>query len=197
MTRPRRIVGIALTLLAAGLGLCAVAQEPDQRTLERRYKIDYNPVNYPQKTPQDGLKAIVKALDSGAYEYMLAHLVDPKFVETRVAEYFTIMYPKEQLRLEDEAIALTDDLKLRKRLEIERDHRLLDRQVLAFGRLVAETKKHFAEDPVLVRELQQMSRGGEWDADDTKATCSLKAVTPRKVFFKVREGRWFMEERQQ
>jgi hypothetical protein len=197
MTRSRHFAGLVLTLLAATFTLRTAAQEGEIRQLDRRYNIDYNPINYPQKTPQEGLKAIVKALDSGAYEYMLAHLVDPKFVETRVAEYFTMMYSKDLLRKEEETIALAEDLKIRKRLEVERDRRLIDRQVLAFGRLVKETRKHFAEDPALVRELHILARDGEWDADETKANCSLKMVTPRKAFFKIRENRWFMEERQQ
>jgi hypothetical protein len=197
MTRSRFFAGLLLTSLAATLALRTAAQEGEIRQLDRRYGIDVNPINYPQKTPQEGLKAIVKALDSGAYEYMLAHLVDPKFVETRVAEYFTMMYPKELLRKEEEPIALAEDKTTRLRLEVQRDRRLVDRQVLAFGRLVKETRKHFLEDPVLVRELHLLAREGEWDADETKGTCSLKAVTPRRAFFKTRENRWFMEERQQ
>ena len=196
MSRSRLFAGLMLTLLAATFSLRIAAQEGEIRQLDRRYNIDYNPINYPQKTPQEGLKAIVKAIDSGAYEYMLAHLVDPKFVETRVAEYFTMMYSKELLQKEEETIALAEDLKFRKRLEVERDRRLVNRQVLAFGRLVKETKKHFAEDPVLVRELHLLAREGEWEADETKGSCSLK-TTPRKAFFKTRENRWFMEERQQ
>jgi hypothetical protein len=197
MTRSRLAAGLLLTLALGTLGLPLVAQDGEVRQFDRRYNIDYNPISYPHKTPQEALKAIVKALDAGAYEYMLAHLVDPKFVDTRVAEYFTMMFPKELLRKEDETIALTEDLLTRKRLEIGRERRLLQRQVLSFGRLVSETKKHFSEDPVLLGELRLMARDGEWDADETKGTCSLKGITPRKAFFKAREGRWFMEERQQ
>ncbi|HEX3314706.1 MAG TPA: hypothetical protein VHR72_07420 [Gemmataceae bacterium] len=196
MTRPRLVAGLLLTLALGTLALPLVAQDAEVRQLDRRYNIEYNPVGYPQKTPQEGLKAIVRALDAGAYEYMLAHLVDPKFVDTRVAEYFTTMFPKELLRKEDEEIALAEDALTRKRLEIGKERRLFDRRVLSFVRLVKETRKHFSEDPVLLRELRQMARDGEWDADDTKGTCSLKAVTTRKAFFKAQEGRWFMEERQ-
>jgi hypothetical protein len=197
MTRPRLVTGLLLTLALGTFGLPLVAQDTEARHFDRRYNIEYNPIGYPHKTPQEGLKAIVKALDDGAYEYMLAHLVDPKFVDTRVAEYFTMMFSKELLRKEDETITLAEDALTRKRLEIGRDRRLLQRQVLSFARLVSETKKHFAEDPVLLRDLRLLSRDGEWDADDMKGTCSLKAVTTRKAFFKAREGRWFMEERQQ
>jgi hypothetical protein len=197
MTRSRLVAGLLLTLALGTFGLPLVAQDTEARQFDRRYNIEYNPVAYPHKTPQEGLKAIVKAIDAGAYEYMLAHLVDPKFVDTRVAEYFTLMFPKELLRKEDETIALTEDLLTRKRLEIGKERRLFERQVLSFSRLVKETRKHFSEDPVLLRELRQMARDGEWDADETKGICSLKGVTTRKAFFKAREGRWFMEERQQ
>ena len=197
MRSPRLVAGFLLTLALGTFSLPLVAQDAEVRQFDRRYNIDYNPISYPHKTPQDGLKAVVKALDSGAYEYLLAHLVDPKFVDRRVAEYFTMLFPKELLRQEDETIALTEDLLTRKRLELGKEQRLFQRQVLSFGRLVKETKKHFSEDPVLLRDLRQMARDGEWDADDTKGICSLKGLTTRKAFFKVREGRWFMEERQQ
>ena len=194
MIRRPLAAGILLALAAAGFTVAA--QDGEGRQLDRRYNIEFNPISYPQKTPQEALKAIVKTLDSNSYEYMLAHLVDPKFVETRVAEYYVMMFPRELHRKEDEAMAREEDPKIRKKLEIDKEHRLVERQVLAFGRLVAETRKHMAEDPVLRRELRLLARDGEWEADDTKASVSLK-TTPRKAFFKIREGRWFMEERQQ
>jgi hypothetical protein len=197
MRSPRLVAGFLLTLALGTFSLPLVAQDAEVRQFDRRYNIDYNPISYPHKTPQEGLKAVVKAIDSGSYEYMLAHLVDPKFVDTRVAEYFTMLFPKDLLRKEDETIALAEDPLMRKRLEIGKDRRLIERQVIAFARLAKETRSHFSEDPVLLRELRLMARDGEWDADETKGTCSLKAVTPRKAFFKAREGRWFMEERQQ
>ena len=186
----------ALAALLLTLTLRLAAQDAI-RELDNRYKIDYNSINYPHKTPQEGLKAVVKALDSGAYEYMLAHLIDPKFVDARVAEYKATMFSKEELRKEDEAIATEPDPKVRKKLEVEKEYRQRDRGVVAFGRLVKETRRHYAEDPVLLRELRLMARDGEWETDDAKGVCTLKSVPSRKVFFKTREGRWFMEERQQ
>ena len=72
-----------------------------------------------------------------------------------------------------------------------------NRVIAAFGRVITETKKHFSEDPILVRELRLFVRDGEWEEDGEKAVASLKKVTTRKVFLRKLEGRWFMEERQQ
>jgi hypothetical protein len=197
MIRRPLAAGLLLALAAAGFVGFGLAQDGEVRLLDRRYNIEFNPISYPQKTPQEALAAIVKTLDSNSYEYMMAHLIDPSFVEKRVAEYYSMMFPKDLHRKEVEAIAREEDLKIRKKLEIEMEHRLVERQVLAFGRLVAETRKHFAEDPVLRRELRLLAKNGDWEVDDSKASVSLKMGTLRKAFFKIREGRWFMEERQQ
>jgi hypothetical protein len=178
------------------IGVATLTAAQQVRELDLRYRIEVNTVNYPQKTPQEALKSIVKALDADAYEYMLAQLVDPKFVDMRVAEYKATMFPPEILRQEDEAIAREVDPKVRRRMEIEKELRERDRIVVAFARLAKETRKHFGEDPVLLRELRLMARDGKWEADEEKGICSLEKIV-RKAFFKAREGRFFMEEKQQ
>ena len=64
MTRSRLAAGLLLTLALGTLGLPLVAQDTEARQFDRRYNIEYNPVAYPHKTPQEGLKAIVKAIDA-------------------------------------------------------------------------------------------------------------------------------------
>ncbi len=184
---------LALVLFAAAGTLSA--QEPP--ALRTRYKIDFNPINYPQKTPQETMKSIAKALDSGRYDYMLAHMVDPRFVDPRVAEYQSLIYPKTEMQREEDDIAREIDPKKRKAKVVEKEIRDKARVIVAFNRLVAETHKHFDEDPVLLKELRQIAKDGEWEVDDEKAIGTLKNVTPRRVVLRKREDRWFMEEKSQ
>jgi hypothetical protein len=183
--------GVALIVVAASL----CAQEPNR--FLTRYNIEYNPINFPQKTPQEALKSIAKALDNGRFDYMLAHLADPKYVDPRVTEYLALIVAKDELQREEDDIAREPDPKKRKAKVIEKERKDKARVVVAFNRLVAETRKNFDEDPVLMKEIRQLAKDGEWEVDEDKATGSLKKVTPRRVVLRKREDRWFMEERSQ
>lgn len=192
MTRTGTL-GVAALAGFACLGLGA--QEPDQ--VRTRYKIEFNAVAYPQKTPQEALKSIVKAFDGNQYHYLMAHLVDPRFVDVRVAEYKGLMFPPDSLRKEDEEISREVDAKRRKRLETEKEIREAARFAAAFNRMADEAKKHHDEDPPLRRELRIMARDGEWAVEGDRANVSLPKLTPRKAFFKKLEDRWFMDEKNQ
>jgi hypothetical protein len=186
-----RWFGMVLIVWAASLS----AQEPAK--LLTRYNIEFNPINYPQKTPQDAMKSIAKALESGRLDYLLAHLADPKFVDPRVNEYLGLVVSKEELQREEDDIARESEPKKRKAKVREKERKDQARVVVAFNRLVVETRKHLDEDPVLLKELRQIIKSGEWEIDDEKAIGTLKNVTPRRLVFRKREDRWFMEEKNQ
>jgi hypothetical protein len=40
--------------------------------------------DFPQSTPKEALASVLKAIDDGRIAYLLAHLADPDFVDTRV-----------------------------------------------------------------------------------------------------------------
>src|SRR3954452_20231951 len=176
-----RWLGLGLIVVAAGLS----AQEPAK--LSTRYNIEFNPINYPQKTPQDAMKSIAKALESGRLDYLLAHLADPKFVDPRVNEYLGLVVSKEELQREEDDIARESEPKKRKAKVLEKERKDQARVVVAFNRLVVETRKHLDEDPVLLKEIRKIIKSGEWKIDDKKAIGTLKNVTPRRLVFRKRE----------
>jgi hypothetical protein len=169
------------------------AQEPAKYLT--RYNIDFNPVTYPQKTPQEAMKSITKALDSGRYDYLLAHLADPKYVDPRVAEYQALLVSREELQREDDDIAREADPKKKKAKMLDKERKDKARVIVAFNRLILETRKNFDEDPVLLKELRLFAKAGEWEVEAEKATATLKTVTPRRVVLRKREDRWFMDEK--
>jgi hypothetical protein len=160
-------------LLAALPALTAAAQDEEKKPPPmvdlRRYGFDYSPQLYPQKSPKDAIKSIVKAIDAKRVDYLLAQLADPKYVDARVAEY-KAFFPKGK----DEVRAL-----------------------LAFDRLVSETVAYYLDDPLLVRELRLFARDAAWDVADDVATGTVKEVPARKVFLRQIGDRWFLENRQQ
>jgi hypothetical protein len=161
---PARLAVIfAVTLLAPAL----TAQEPAAK-LAKRYGHDYTPSLYPQSNPGEALQSIVKALEAGRVDYLLAHLADPKFVDPRIAEYKALYTGGDE-----------------------------GRALVAFERLVRETTLHFREDPALLKELRRFAKDAEWETKEAEAAGALKQGSPRRVYLRKLEDRWFLENRQQ
>src|SRR5947209_5976667 len=75
-------IGLLLSLVSLALVNAGAAQDQDK--LGKRYGLDVNPGFYPQKTPQEALLSIAKAIESRRLDYLLAHLADPRFVDDTV-----------------------------------------------------------------------------------------------------------------
>lgn len=57
---------------------------PFQDTIKRP-SVPADPEGYPQKTPQDALNSVLKAVQGKRIDYLLTHLADPQFVAARTA----------------------------------------------------------------------------------------------------------------
>ena len=123
----RKAVGVVVVVTGL-IGVWGSVEAGEKVVL--RYRIPANYDKYPQDKPNVALASAVKAIELGQIDYLLAHLVDPAFVDKRVEEYRT------QVKA-----AVSDDSKT----------------LLAFDRLVNETKDHFKADPAAVKELQQFA----------------------------------------
>ena len=145
-----------------------LAQDQVAPKLDKRYGYVFEPTLFPQKTPEEALQSLLKALDGKRIDYLLAHLADPKFVDDRVKEYTAFQKGSDQAKA-----------------------------IFAFERLMRETALHFQEDPVLVKELRQYLKEADWDVKEDIASGTLKTPSPRRVFFRKLEERWFLENRQQ
>ena len=155
-------------LLILAMPILLAAQEPPALKLAKRYGYQHEQELFPQKTPQESIQSILKALDGKKVDYLLAHLADPKFVDDRIEEYRTLQKGSDAAKT-----------------------------VLSFERLVRETVAHFQEDPVLVKELRQYLKDAEWEIQDATAIATLKSASPRRVFLRKLEDRWFLENKQQ
>jgi hypothetical protein len=153
-----------------GLTLWAIAgAAQDASRLDMRYGFQSNQAFYSQKTPEDAVLSVVKAVENKRVDYLLAQLAEPQFVDDTMEEYRRAI-PKGG----DKA-----------------------KTILAFERFVKETTEYFLEDPSLVRELRQFAKDGQWKAEGDKAVGSLKNLQNRRVFLRKVEERWFLENRQQ
>src|SRR5438270_2540545 len=78
----RRIVALlAVALAAAGLAQDAKPEKPAVR-----YGVEPELERYPQATPKEALRSVLKAIDAAHFDYLLAQLTDPEFVDLRVKE---------------------------------------------------------------------------------------------------------------
>jgi hypothetical protein len=167
----KKVVGYFMRWLCLCLVVLAASfvWGQDQSKLNKRYGFDVNLELYPQKTPQEALLSVGKAVENKRVDYLLAHLADPRFVDETVAAYIgSIRQGSEQAK-----------------------------RFLAFDRLVRETTQYFLEDPTLIKELRRFGSEAEWETNDSGAVGTLKSVQGRKVFLRKHEDRCFLENRQQ
>ncbi len=132
------------------------------------FGIDPDYESYPQKTPKAALGSVLKALTQKRYDYLLAHLADPAFVQAELKRF------KGQL-----PASLAEESK----------------NLLAFQRLVKATAVHFQDDPTKLRELSRFAKDGTWKEDENRASATLKILPARKVFLKKINDRWYLEDR--
>ncbi len=163
---------LALAALTVGLAALAAPAQDDRMPpdpLALRFGMNVNYLSYPQKTPEDALRSVVRALEKRRVEYLVAQLADPGLVDARIAEYS----------------------------EAASGGRAEARIFAALERLVRETEAHFLADPQLLRELRVLARDAEWQTNDDQAVATSKDVPERKVFMRRIGPRWFLENRQQ
>jgi len=142
--------------------------DPPAGKLAKRYGFEVN-LFFSQKTPQEALQSVVKALENKRVDYLLAQIADPLYVDTIIDDY-KLFFAKGK----DQGKSL-----------------------LAFDRLVREVTSYYQDDPQLLQELRRFVKEAEWEAMEDKASASVKALPGRKVFMRKLENRWFLENRQQ
>jgi hypothetical protein len=75
---------LLIGLIVAAIGLTAVHAQEKDKAPPRRYGVVLNLRRYPQATPKETLASVLQAIDDRRLDYLLAHLVEPNFVEERV-----------------------------------------------------------------------------------------------------------------
>jgi hypothetical protein len=64
-----------------------------------------------------------------------------------------------------------------------------------FDELIKESTRKLLDDPGAVKQLKRFLAEGEWQTDDYQAKAKLKDVPDRVLQFRMRDGRWYMENR--
>ena len=179
--RPLFALAVAIVFAVA-----ATAQD-----IPSRFEVLYNPDLYKQDSPQDTVNSILGAIDRGRYDYIVAHLLDPDFVDSRLAatrNYFE--------RVAAEQIAGSAGGATLRGAELENRIREVG-QRLNVADLADRIRKKLLDEPANVRDLKRFARDGQYQSSGDSGSATLKDVKDRALYFKNVKGRWYMENRKE
>jgi hypothetical protein len=180
-----RIHSLLGALFIAG---AALAQDPP---VPPRFEVLHNVDLYKQTSPRETLNSILGAIARERYDYIAAHLLDPEFVDARLAttqEYFE--------RLASEQIGATVAGQLLKAEDFQKRVREVGTRLNA-RHFAQQMKQKLEEEPQNLKDLKRFAREGEFkDAGET-STVTLKDAKDRALYFKRIGGRWFLENRKE
>jgi hypothetical protein len=196
---------LAATLLLGAAGL-AHTQPPPPKQPEGppvyRYGVPYRPRIYPQTTPKQALESVIVAADRGEFAYLVAHLMEPEFIDARLAartQQFEAPIEAELIRLRDFQKANPDRVAPEFRIP---DDPVRFRAMVAerareraFAQLARDVQAQLLEDPQSLKDLRRFLREGAF-AGDPVARVSLPDVKDRAVFLRKIGDRWYVENRQ-
>jgi hypothetical protein len=181
-----RSVAIAFAILIVTGN--AFAQELD---VPPRFDVIYNPDLYKQDSPQETLKSILGAISRERYDYVAAHLLDPTYIDARVASTQTYFE-----RVAAEQIAATSAGQILRDAALQARVREVGTRLNVLN-LAEQVRQKIADEPDNLRELKRFVRDGLFQSAGESATATLKDVKDRALYFKKVGGRWFLENRKE
>ncbi len=196
----------ALTFLVATAALARTQPPPKDidTTPQPRFGIPVKLKAYPQDTAKKSLASAVEAIEKGDTAYLIAHLLDPGFVELRVADRAKQFAPTVELEL-----ATLRDLQIRNPESVRREDRLPTDRVQfsqlvnqrsrerAFRQLVRDVDDKLLNDPLAFKEMRKILRDGTIADEPGGAKATHADVKDRALYLKKIGDRWFLENRQE
>ena len=163
----------AIAVLICGLGSAALGQEkkPDAPP---RYGVTAELELYPQTSPKQAMITITKAIQRNRMDYLIAHLVDPAFIDAKFVQFYRVKFNRTP----------TDD-----REHPDREKRTKE----AFEAMLKEIGTHMADDPKRSIYFDKLLKDGTIDAaGGTKATVTHREVPGMVLTLRQVDGRWYL-----
>ena len=176
---------LAFTLPAAGEDLKGVK-------LAARYGVPPTPEFYGQGTARDALASAASLLEKRRYTYLVAHLLDPAYVDAEVAARAKALEPAVEKRLAAvratqrgtlsggtpaDAVIPTDPPAFQARVRAEAEREAFEGMAKAIG-------DNLSEFPENVAHLAAVARDGTVTEADAAATAQVAGVPGKKVYLK-------------
>ncbi|MCE9565241.1 MAG: hypothetical protein K8U57_24680 [Planctomycetes bacterium] len=187
-------------------GSVAFAQPPKEGELPKdvppRFGIQYKVKAYPQDSAKKALNSTIEAIEKGDTPYIVAHLLDPGFVELRVADrskQYEAAVEIELSRLRDLQIRNPDKYAPETRLPVDRVKfraLIIERsRERAFRQIVQDMEAKLIDDPQALKDLKKLLRDGMPTDTETGAKLTHMDVKDRALYFRKIDDRWFLENR--
>jgi hypothetical protein len=201
----RLIFGLALFLTTATLARTQPPPKELDRTPQPRFGIPVKAKAYPQDTAQKALASTVEALEKGDTAYLVAHLLDPGFIELRLSDRTRQFEARVQIdlaRQRDFQLTHRDQFAPEDRIPTDRakfNALIIERsRQLAFRQLIRDIEEKLLNDPLSVRDLRKILRGGTFTEEPGGgARAAHPDVKDRALYLKKIGDRWFLENRQE
>ena len=180
------------------VGSLTLAQEPAAPAA--RYGVAPAFEAYPQATVKEALNSATISLEKGRFEYLAAHLLDPKLIDARVegrAKAMEDVIDRELHLVRDEQFR--QGLTARERITSDAgEFNALVRNEArsrAFKLVVRDARAHFGEYPETAKEFRRYLREGVIVDGGEVASITIKGVTDAQLNLRRVNLRWHLEDR--
>lgn len=178
-------------------------KDPGSKDPEPRYGVNPRAKAYPQDTPKTALRSALSAIENADYTYLVAQLLDPKFVDEAVLERAKLF----EAGAEAELKQLRDFQRANPGTVADENRLPLDPKAFAaivavrarergFKQLVRDVAQKITDDPQAVKDFRRFARDGSFVDAEPVASVTHTEVKARSLYFKKLNGRWFLENRQ-
>jgi hypothetical protein len=199
----RTAFAAAILLGAAALTHAQPKEELVPREPPPRLGVKSRVKQYPQNTAKEALKSAVAAITDGDYPYLVAHLLDPKFVDDAITERARDFEPgaeAELAQLRDFQRANPNKVAPEDRVPLDpvglRAMAAAKARERGYRQLLRDIQQKLTDDPQTVRDLRRIARDGSFADADPVSTATHPDVKGRALYFKKIGNRWFLENRQ-
>jgi hypothetical protein len=194
---------VALALVAGSVALAQEPKNPDlPKEIPARYGVPPKVRNYPQDSPKKALLSALEAIDRGDANYIVAHLMDPGFVDLRVndrAKQFEADAEIELSRLRDFQLRNPEKFAPSDRLPTDRpkfNALIIEKsRERGFQQLVRDVQQKLLDDPLAIKEMQKLLRDGMVADTETGAKITHPDVKDKALYLRKIDDRWFLENR--
>jgi hypothetical protein len=168
-----------------------------------RFGLPVRPKTFPQANAKEALQSAIDAAEKREYTYLLAHLMDPQFVDGRLADRARQLEPLvevELARLREYQKANPDRVARENRVPDDpaefRAFAAREARTRAFRQIVRDVTDKLTDDPQSLKDLRRFLREGTFTDVAGGVRVTLTDVKDRSVFLRQIGDRWFVENRQ-
>ena len=199
----RLVFALLLLVTTTTLARTQPPPKPIDKTPKPRYGVAVKLKTYPQDTPRKALVSAVDAVEKGDTAYLVAHLLDPGFVDLRLNDRVKQFEANVELELSqqrDFQLANRDRFAPEDRLPTDRakfEALIQDRsRQLAFRQLIRDVEDKLLNDPQAVKDLRKIMRDGVFSDEPGGSKAGHPDVKDRVLHFRKIDDRYFLENRQ-